>query len=92
MFLRAFSSPPHPLLSPHPDKDAAAIGTKLGAPVIALNAPYSYIYDVGGGKPFTLAYVMKRIPKVRHVTSRHVAVDVLRTHAIHNALPACTPR
>ena len=54
------------VLSPCQDshyKDAMAIGDKYNAPVIALNAPFSKNYDVGGGKPFTLAYVMKRIPK-----------------------------
>lgn len=54
------------VLSPCQDshyKDAMAIGEKYNAPVIALNAPFSRNYDVGGGKPFTLAYVMKRIPK-----------------------------
>jgi hypothetical protein len=43
--------------------DAKAIGDSLGCPVVALNSPYSYRYDIGGGKPFELAYVMKRIPK-----------------------------
>lgn len=43
--------------------DAKILADKLNIPVIALNAPYSYIYDVGGGSPFNLAYVMKRIPK-----------------------------
>jgi hypothetical protein len=28
-------------------KDAKAIGDRLGAPVIVLNAPYSYRYDIG---------------------------------------------
>jgi len=42
---------------------AKALGDRLSVPVICLNSPYSYRYDVGGGKPFTLAYVMKRIPK-----------------------------
>jgi len=44
-------------------KDIKVLGDKLGIPVLALNSPYSYLYDIGGGKPFTLAYVMKRIPK-----------------------------
>lgn len=44
-------------------KDGAALGDKFKAPVIALNSPYSFRYDVGGGKPFLLSYVMKRIPK-----------------------------
>lgn len=35
----------------------------LNIPAIALNAPYSYRYDVGGGEPFELIYAMKRIPK-----------------------------
>ena len=43
--------------------DARRIGDSLGLPVVALNSPYSYRYDIGGGKPFSLAYVMKRIPK-----------------------------
>lgn len=43
--------------------DAKAIADALGCPVIALNSPYSYRYDIGAGKPFELAYVMKRIPK-----------------------------
>jgi len=54
------------LLSPCQEshyKDGKAIADKLGCPVIALNSPYSFRYDIGGGKPFTLAYVMKRIPK-----------------------------
>ena len=57
------------VLSPCQDshyKDAMAIGTKYNAPVIALNAPFSKNYDVGGGKPFVLAYVMKRIPKGKY--------------------------
>ena len=41
-----------------------ALGNATGAKAcIALNAPYSATYDVGGGKPFELVYVMKRIPK-----------------------------
>lgn len=40
-----------------------SIADKLGVPAIALNAAYSYRYDIGGGAPFNLAYVMKRIPK-----------------------------
>lgn len=44
-------------------KDGEDLSNKYNAPVIALNSPYSFRYDVGGGKPFTLAYVMKRIPK-----------------------------
>ena len=43
--------------------DAKKVGDNLGLPVVALNSPYSFRYDVGGGKPFNLAYVMKRIPK-----------------------------
>jgi len=43
--------------------DAKSVGDALGCPVLALNSPYSYRYDIGGGKPFELAYVMKRIPK-----------------------------
>jgi len=44
-------------------RDAKATGDALGCAVVALNSPYSFRYDVGGGKPFELAYVMKRIPK-----------------------------
>ncbi|KAJ1437179.1 hypothetical protein B484DRAFT_428421 [Ochromonadaceae sp. CCMP2298] len=54
------------LLSPCQEshyKDGQALADKLGVPVVALNSPYSYRYDVGGGAPFSLAYVMKRIPK-----------------------------
>eukprot|EP00607_Mallomonas_marina_P009520 CAMPEP_0182417898 /NCGR_PEP_ID=MMETSP1167-20130531/2347_1 /TAXON_ID=2988 /ORGANISM="Mallomonas Sp, Strain CCMP3275" /LENGTH=335 /DNA_ID=CAMNT_0024591749 /DNA_START=208 /DNA_END=1215 /DNA_ORIENTATION=+ len=43
--------------------DGRTLSGKLGVPVIALNAPYSFRYDVGGGSPWELAYVMKRIPK-----------------------------
>lgn len=43
--------------------DGKALADKYNVPIIALNSPYSYIYDVGGGAPWTLAYVMKRIPK-----------------------------
>jgi len=39
------------------------VADKLGVPAVALNAPYSYRYDVGGGAPFELSYCMKRIPK-----------------------------
>lgn len=44
-------------------KEARVLADKLNIPVIALNAPFSHIYDVGGGAPFELAYVMKRVPK-----------------------------
>lgn len=40
-----------------------SLGERYGCPAIALNSPYSYRYDIGGGRPFELAYVMKRIPK-----------------------------
>jgi hypothetical protein len=43
--------------------DGKALADKYNVPVIALNAPYSPSYDVGGGKPFNIAFVMKRIPK-----------------------------
>lgn len=39
---------------------AQASGAKS---TIALNSPYSYIYDIGGGDPFELVFCMKRIPK-----------------------------
>lgn len=54
------------LLSPCQEShyaDGRALSAKLGVPVIALNAPYSFRYDVGAGKPWELVYVMKRIPK-----------------------------
>ena len=54
------------LLSPCSEfhyKDGIQLAEKFGVPLIALNAPFSYRYDVGGGKPFLLSYVMKRIPK-----------------------------
>lgn len=44
-------------------KDAKMLSEKLQVPVILLNSPYSFRYDVGCGPPFNLAYVMKRIPK-----------------------------
>lgn len=45
-------------------KFAVALTESSGAKsCIALNAPYSYVYDIGGGAPFELVYVMKRIPK-----------------------------
>jgi hypothetical protein len=44
-------------------KDGVKLADEFGATVIALNSPYSYRYDVGGGKPYMLTYVMKRIPK-----------------------------
>ena len=43
--------------------DAKKIADNLSAPVTMLNAPYSYIYDLGGGNDFELIYCMKRIPK-----------------------------
>jgi hypothetical protein len=39
------------------------IGDSMDAFCIALNSPYSFNYDIGGGKPFELVYLMKRIPK-----------------------------
>jgi len=54
------------LLSPCQEShynDAIKLSDKYNIPVIALNSPYSYRYDIGGGKPFELIYVMKRIPK-----------------------------
>lgn len=54
------------LLSPCSEthyKDGIQLAEKFGVPLIALNAPFSYRYDVGGGSPFLLSYVMKRIPK-----------------------------
>eukprot|EP01041_Mallomonas_annulata_P006366 gene6366-12869_t len=54
------------LLSPCQEShyiDGKALSVKIGVPVIALNSAYSFRYDVGGGKPWELAYVMKRIPK-----------------------------
>ena len=54
------------LLSPCSEshyRDGKALSEKYNVPIIALNAPYSFRYDVGGGAPWTLAYVMKRIPK-----------------------------
>lgn len=44
-------------------KEGERLGKLLGAPVIALNSPFSFRYDIGGGDPWTLGYVMKRIPK-----------------------------
>lgn len=44
-------------------KDGTNLATKLGVPIVALNSPFSYRYDIGGGAPYELAYVMKRIPK-----------------------------
>ena len=41
-----------------------SLAAKFGdCPAIAVNAPFSCAYDVGGPKSFELAYVMKRIPK-----------------------------
>ena len=54
------------LLSPCSEShynDGKLLADKYNVPVIALNAPYSFRYDVGGGGPWTLAFVMKRIPK-----------------------------
>ena len=54
------------LLSPCQEShynDGIALNKKLNIPVVALNAPYSARYDLGGGKPWLLAYCMKRIPK-----------------------------
>lgn len=54
------------LLSPCQDshyKDGKALADKFNVPIIALNSPYSFRYDIGAGSPWTLAYVMKRIPK-----------------------------
>jgi hypothetical protein len=54
------------LLSPCQENhysDGKALADKYNVPIIALNSPYSFKYDVGGGKPYELAYVMKRIPK-----------------------------
>lgn len=39
------------------------LSNKYSVPVVALNAPFSYRYDIGGGSPYTLCYVMKRVPK-----------------------------
>lgn len=54
------------LLSPVAEsqyRDAERLGTSLNCPVITLNSAYSYRYDIGAGAPWTLSYVMKRIPK-----------------------------
>jgi len=54
------------LLSPCSEshyRDGIQLADKSQVPIIALNAPFSYRYDIGGGKPFELTYVMKRIPK-----------------------------
>jgi len=54
------------IISPCSDShysDAKKLGDSLNVPIIALNSPYSYKYDIGGGSPFDLTYVMKRIPK-----------------------------
>jgi hypothetical protein len=54
------------LISPSQESQYKAgvdAGKRLGIPVIVLNAPYSFRYDIGGGKPYELVYVMKRIPK-----------------------------
>ena len=41
-----------------------SVAAKFGdCPAVALNAPFSCAYDVGGPKSWELAYVMKRIPK-----------------------------
>ena len=55
------------LLSPVAEsqyRDAERLGTSLNCPVITLNSAYSYRYDIGAGAPWTLSYVMKRIPDV----------------------------
>lgn len=39
------------------------LGDQFNAPVVALNSPYSYRYDIGGSTNFELIYVMKRVPK-----------------------------
>ena len=45
-------------------ESAISLGESTGAKsIIALNSPYSYIYDIGGGDPFELVFCMKRIPK-----------------------------
>ena len=61
-----------------------AIGAKYNAPVIALNAPFSKNYDVGGGKPFTLAYVMKRIPKGDRPNLILSFFDIMHSNLIPN--------
>lgn len=41
-----------------------SVADKLsGVPAVALNCPFSFRYDIGGGAPFELSYCMKRIPK-----------------------------
>jgi hypothetical protein len=44
-------------------KTAKVTADRLDIPVVALNAPFSFRYDVGGGGVFDLVYIMKRIPK-----------------------------
>lgn len=54
------------LLSPVAEgqyREAEKLGMLLNCPIICLNSAYSYRYDIGAGTPWTLAYVMKRIPK-----------------------------
>ena len=54
------------LLSPVAEgqyREAEKLGMLLNCPIICLNSAYSYRYDIGAGAPWTLAYVMKRIPK-----------------------------
>jgi len=54
------------VISPCTDSHYATVkqlGDKFGCPGIALNAPFSKGYDIGGPTSFELAYVMKRVPK-----------------------------
>ena len=54
------------LLSPVAEgqyREAEKLGQLLKCPVISLNSAYSFRYDIGAGAPWTLSYVMKRIPK-----------------------------
>jgi hypothetical protein len=54
------------VLSPCTESHYAAAKTlsdQFDCPAIALNAPFSYRYDLGGSLAFELAYIMKRVPK-----------------------------